>query len=68
MAFSQNTRQFSLAVTWHNLSPSYSAENWDQQKLSGDTTSLALLSIKYQSKKKKTEKKKKSNSLNLNFH
>lgn len=44
MAFSQNTRQLSLAVIWHNLSPPYSAENWNQQKLSGDTTSPALMS------------------------
>lgn len=39
-----DTGQFSLSVTWHNLSNSYSAENWNQQKLPGGTTSPASLS------------------------
>lgn len=56
MALSQNTRQFSLAVTWYNLSPPYSAENWNQQKLSGDKTSLALLSRKPNVKNKQQSK------------
>lgn len=42
MAFSQNTRQFSLAVTRQNLSPPDSAENRNPQKLSGGTTSHAF--------------------------
>lgn len=52
MAFSQNTRQFSFAVIWHNLLPPYSAENGNQQKRSGDTTAPALLNRKSKVKNK----------------